>query len=68
MKRMPVSGICGFAGSTIALRLFDVPWLAPGSSRAGRLWGLSLTAPPEAAKEIADHARKHPDWPEISTL
>jgi nucleoside-diphosphate-sugar epimerase len=82
MKRIRISGICGFVGSTIALRLrqaeggvvremaprpFDIPWMVLDSSRAELLWDFRLTMPMEAIlNEIADHAQTHPDWLEIS--
>lgn len=50
-----------------AARPFDIPWLVLDSSRAGRLWDWSPTTPCEdILSEIADHAREHPRWLELS--
>lgn len=51
----------------MAPRPFDIPWMVLDSSRAERFWSFRLTLPMEAIlNEIADHARAHPDWLEIS--
>jgi CDP-paratose 2-epimerase len=48
-------------------RTFDIPWLVLDSAKAARLWqwrpAISVIA---ILKEIADHARAHPQWLDLS--
>jgi CDP-paratose 2-epimerase len=54
-------------GREMVPRPFDIPWMVLDSSPAERHWNFSPTMPLEAIlNEIADHARTHPDWLEIS--
>lgn len=50
-----------------APRQFDIPWLVLDASRAERFWDFRPTTTMEAIlNEIAEHARAHPGWLEIS--
>lgn len=44
-------------------RPFDIPWMVLDSRKAKRLWKWQPATPTAAVlREIADHARAHPDW------
>jgi CDP-paratose 2-epimerase len=48
-------------------RLFDVPWLVLDASHTAAQWDWRVTTGIESVlEEIADHARKNPDWLELS--
>ena len=50
-----------------APRPFDIPWMVLDSAKAERLWSWQpATSTPEILDEIAAHARKHPDWLDVS--
>jgi CDP-paratose 2-epimerase len=54
-------------GVETRLRPFDIPWFVMDSSLAATRWGWRPTISLEAIlEEIADHARQHPDWLELS--
>jgi CDP-paratose 2-epimerase len=53
--------------SDLAPRPFDIPWIVLDSSKAARLWNWQPQTQSEAIfVEIADHARVHPEWLELS--
>jgi CDP-paratose 2-epimerase len=48
-------------------RVYDVPWVAMDGRAAGADFGWRIETPLGAIlEEIADHARQHPDWLEVS--
>lgn len=48
-------------------RPFDIPWMVLDSAAAARVWNWKPTRSVESIMaEIADHARTHPDWLDIS--
>lgn len=48
-------------------RPFDVPWLVLDSSLARRVWGwVPRRATSEILEEILEHARRNPDWLDLS--
>lgn len=48
-------------------RRFDIPWLVLDSGKARRLWQWEPVTPLAAIlEEIAEHARAHPEWLEVS--
>lgn len=48
-------------------RAFDIPWIVLDHAKATRLWKWRPATPtPAILAEIADHARAHPDWLEVS--
>lgn len=48
-------------------RAFDIPWLVLDPSKAARLWAWRPRTPLAAVLEsIAEHARAHPGWLELS--
>ncbi len=50
-------------------RPFDVPWLVLDYAKAHRLWQWQPTlSTPTILVEIADHARAHPRWLELSAV
>jgi CDP-paratose 2-epimerase len=51
----------------LAPRPFDLPWVVLDSSKCEDVWGWRpRRSVHEICAEIADHAREHPDWLEIS--
>lgn len=49
-------------------RTFDIPWMVLDSSLAGRQWDWKPEMKlPEILDEIAAHARKHPEWLDLSS-
>jgi hypothetical protein len=48
-------------------RPFDVPWLVLESSHAAQVWRWEPQTPLESIwTEIAEHAERHPDWPDAT--
>jgi CDP-paratose 2-epimerase len=48
-------------------RMFDIPWVVMDNTAAMRdfSWKIETTMP-KILEEIAQHAREHPDWLELS--
>jgi CDP-paratose 2-epimerase len=54
-------------GCDEASRAFDIPWIVLDSSKAARLWKWRPLTPTTAIlTEIAEHARAHPHWLDVS--
>jgi CDP-paratose 2-epimerase len=54
-------------GSDATPRPFDIPWMVLDSAKAARLWQWRpTTSPTEILSGIADHARAHPQWLDVS--
>ena len=54
-------------GVDAAPRPFDLPWVVLDSAKARRLWKWApATTTPAILAEIADHARAHPQWLDLS--
>lgn len=50
-----------------APRPFDIPWMVLDSAKATRVWNWHPTTPTATIlEEIADHARAHPGWLDLS--
>ncbi len=48
-------------------RRFDIPWMVMDSTDAARDFGWQIETPlPTILESIAQHARQHPDWLEVS--
>jgi CDP-paratose 2-epimerase len=48
-------------------RQFDIPWMVLDSAKALRLWQWQpATGTPAILEEIANHAKAHPDWLDVS--
>ncbi len=48
-------------------RAYDIPWVAMDNSRASEDFGWRIETPlPAILEGIAEHARAHPDWLEVS--
>lgn len=48
-------------------RPFDIPWIVLDHGKASRLWNWApRTSTETILEEIAEHARRHPDWLDIS--
>lgn len=54
-------------GSASVERPFDIPWMVLDSSHAENLWGWRVvTSLEQILDEIAEHARAHPEWLDLS--
>ena len=54
-------------GADSAPRPFDLPWMVLDSAKAARLWQWHPATPtPTILAEIAEHARAHPEWFDLS--
>jgi CDP-paratose 2-epimerase len=54
-------------GADATPRPFDIPWLVLDSAKAAHLWQWRpVTSTVVILGEIADHARAHPEWLEVS--
>jgi CDP-paratose 2-epimerase len=48
-------------------RQFDIPWMVLDSAKARRLWQWQpTTTTPAILEEIANHAKAHPEWLDVS--
>jgi CDP-paratose 2-epimerase len=54
-------------GADVVPRPFDLPWVVLDAAKAEEIWGWKPQLPVERiCEEIAEHARRHPDWLAIS--
>lgn len=60
-------GLAHPVGVDATPRPFDIPWLVLDSAKAARLWNWKPATPtPAILTEIAEHARAHPEWLDLS--
>jgi CDP-paratose 2-epimerase len=58
---------CHTPAADLAPRAYDIPWVVMDNTQAADDFGWQIEMPlPTILEEIAQHARNHPDWLEVS--